>query len=274
MDVPVRNVCALVAYDGTDYYGFQVQNGVPTIQGALEEALQQCVGTFCRVTGSGRTDTGVHARGQVVAARVPWRHDLSALNRAWNSHLPRAIVVRQIAEAPEGFHPRFSAVSRTYRYSVFHPESGYAGISLQRFPLFDRFALVEPQSLNLMAMNAAATSLLGEHDFITFGQPPQGDNSVRRIFQAEWRPVQCDVPELDSHPLQQVVFTITANAFLRRMVRNIVGTLLEIGRGSRDIEDVGRILLARKRSLSAGPAPAQGLVLERVDYPEQYSFFS
>ncbi len=268
-----RTIAALVAYDGTDFYGFQVQDGVPTIQGALEEALAACTGHFARIAGSGRTDTGVHARGQVVSATVTWRHSLEALQRAWNSHLPPAVLVRRVVAAPPGFHPRFSATSRTYRYTVHQPVSSTEGVLLSRFPLVDRYSLVEPRPLDLAAMNQAAAHLVGEHDFATFGQPPQGESTVRRIFQAEWQPVHCDLPSLDPRPLQPLVFTVTANAFLRRMVRNLVGTLLEVGRGRRSPEDVRQALAGQQRDLSAPPAPARGLVLERVQYPAEFELF-
>ncbi len=268
-----RAIVALVAYDGTDYYGFQIQEGVPTIQGVLEEALAACTGHFARITGSGRTDTGVHARGQVVSATVTWRHSLEALQRAWNSHLPQAVLVRRVVAAPPGFHPRFSAVRRTYRYTIHQPMTLDQPALLGRFPLVDRFSLVEPRPLDLAAMNQAAAFLVGEHDFATFGQPPQGESTVRRIFQAEWRPVRCDLPSLDPHPLQQVVFTVTANAFLRRMVRNLAGTLLEVGRGRRSPEEVRQALEGQQRELSAPPAPARGLVLERVQYPAEFKLF-
>jgi tRNA pseudouridine38-40 synthase len=108
----------VVAYDGTSYHGFQFQVGQPTIQGSLEEALGRCAEPLGRVAGAGRTDTGVHAVGQVVGVQVRWRHSLDALQRAWNAHLPPDITVRRLVEAPPTFHPRFSAVQRTYRYTV------------------------------------------------------------------------------------------------------------------------------------------------------------
>jgi tRNA pseudouridine38-40 synthase len=145
---------------------------------------------------------------------------------------------------------------------------------VRRSPLTDRYALYEPGVLDVDAMNAAVCPLLGEHDFVTFGQPPQGENSVRCLKQAEWQVVSHDLLALEPQPMCQLVFTITANAFLRHMVRNLVGSLLEVGRGRWPVEAVNQALVARERSQSAPPAPARGLVLERVNYPEPWSLFS
>ncbi len=262
---PQRRICALIAYDGTSFNGFQVQNGVQTVQGTLEVALEQVVGSFCRIIGSGRTDTGVHARGQVVATTVNWRHSLDALARAWNHYLPSSILVHAVAEAPAGFHPRFSATSRTYSYVVYHP-SVESHRRWTHFPTLDRFAVVEAQRLDVDSMNAASAILQGEHDFATFGQPPQGEVTVRRVSCMVWHVSSPALPELSTLPLEKLVFSVTANAFLRRMVRNLVGTLLAVGRGEWQLDDVVAALAACDRSRSAPPASPQGLVLERVDY--------
>lgn len=270
---PDRQICALVTYDGTEFNGFQIQNGVPTIQGALEVALQQVVGQFCRVVGSGRTDTGVHARGQVISSEAPWQHSLAALERAWNHFLPPAILIREVAAAPTGFHPRFSATSRTYRYTVYHP-TGSSIHRWLRFPLLDRYALIEREQLAVEAMNDAAQLLLGEHDFGTFGQPPQGEVTVRHIHEIGWQQLGEGPCHLLDVPLEPLIFTVRANAFLRRMVRNLVGSLLAVGRGEWQREDVADALAACDRSRSAAPAPPNGLVLERVDYGPYPALFS
>lgn len=269
------HICGIVAYDGTDYHGFQVQRGVATIQGTLEAALSSVATLDGRVVGAGRTDTGVHATGQVIALRIVWRHSVEALQRAWNAHLPPTIVVRNLQLAPLGFHPRFSATCRTYRYTIVQAErnsSSAAHAALQtRSPLTDRFALYETKPLDLGSLCRASAYLIGEHDFATFGQPPQGENTVRRVFQADWQLVKSDLPALNRYPGEQIVFTVTANAFLRQMVRNLVGTLLEVGRGHWTPEDVQAALAARHRSRCASPAPPQGLVLEVVEYPTHLS---
>ena len=269
---PERTVCALVAYEGTTFNGFQVQDGVETVQGALEVALEQVTGCFCRVLASGRTDTGVHARGQVVSVALPWRHSLDSLARAWNHFLPTTVLVRCVSEAPDGFHPRFSATSRTYSYTVYCPLPG-TRFRWAHFPMLDRYALIEPYILDVELMNLASAVLKGEHDFATFGQPPQGEVTVRCISKIGWQ-FQPHLLQRADVDLQAVVFTVSANAFLRRMVRNLVGTLLAVGRGEWTVEDVAAALTARERSCSAPPAPPQGLVLERVDYLEHPQLFA
>lgn len=263
--MPDRSICALVAYDGTDFSGFQMQANAPSIQGALEQGLQQLTGHFYRVHGSGRTDTGVHAHGQVVGVTLTWKHSLATLREGWNRYLPEAIVVRQVVEAPVGFHPRFSATERTYRYTVYCPLAD-ALENVRRFPLFDRFALVEKTPLDVAAMNQAAAILVGEHDFATFGQPTQGESTVRRIDELHWIAETESLIRLDSPNLQRLVLTATANGFLRRMVRNLAGTLLEVGRGRWHLADVSAALAAMDRGRCASPVPPNGLVLERVEY--------
>jgi len=267
-----RSVCALVAYDGTAYSGFQVQANAPTIQGALEEGLERLTGQFSRVHGAGRTDAGVHAHGQVIRVAIRWKHTLDALCQAWNRYLPEAIVIRRVVEAPVDFHPRFSAARRTYRYTVYHPAVGVLE-NAPRFPLFDRFALVEKAPLDVQAMNLAAAILSGEHDFGTFGQPTYGDSTVRRVEECRWNVEEGPVLRLDSPHLQRLVLTVTANGFLRRMVRNLAGTMLEVGRGAWPLDDVGAALEAVDRSRSAPPVPPNGLVLERVEYSEHPHLF-
>ncbi len=259
-------VAALAGYDGTAYNGFQVQADVPTIQAQLEEAL----GTFTtlqgRIVGSGRTDTGVHARGQVVAATVQWRHELDDLRRAWNAHLPKDIVIRQVIAPPAGFHPRFSAVQRTYRYFL---REG-AG----REPLSSRYALDVSQRLDVAAMQAAAAELVGTHNFATFGRPPQGENTIRTVFAADWHIDSSDLPPVGLQDERRLVFTITANAFLQHMVRKVVGSLLEVGEGRWSVERFACALQAADGAQSAPPAPPCGLVLETVTYPEEWQLFA
>ena len=184
-------VAGLVAYDGTDYHGFQIQRSEPTIQSALEEALIACSGCQSRIVGSGRTDSGVHASGQAIAATVEWKHSVADLQNAWNAHLPSAIAIRQLVAAPSKFHPRFSAQQRTYRYTVYdfpgHIEQPNQARVPKVSPLIDRFALFVPQHLDAAAMATAAALFVGQHDFLTFGRPPQGDNSVRTVNDATWQ---------------------------------------------------------------------------------------
>lgn len=267
-DPTPQSVAALVAYDGTDYCGFQVQPGVPTIQGTLEAALGTFTSLVGRVVGAGRTDSGVHARGQVVTAHVHWRHDCDALQRAWNAHLPPSIVVRAVQTVPVLFHPRFSATARTYRYFVVEHDSQFWSAP-RTSPLTDRFALYVSKALDSTAMQEAAALLVGTHDFATFGVPPQGEQTVRTVYEATWQLVKSDLPTLEPQSDHLWAFTIRANAFLRHMVRNLTGALLAVGRGEWRVEDVQSALHAKDRHESLPPAPAAGLMLERIEYPAE-----
>ena len=260
-------VSALVAYDGSAYRGFQYQANAASIQCELEAALDQVAERRGRVAGAGRTDAGVHASGQVIAVQVHWQHDLAALQRAWNVHLPAAITVRRLVEVPDEFHPRRSALSRTYRYTVRQGGGEGPVRAPRRSPLTDQFALYVVRPLDAQAMQQAAQVLVGSHDFATFGQPPQGESTRRTVYTAEWRVVREDLPPLGDYPGPKLVFTVTANAFLRQMVRCFVASLLTVGRGQWSVEDLAEALAAADRSRSAPPAPPQGLVLEKVTYP-------
>lgn len=242
-----RRVMAVIEYDGTDYLGFQWQAKGRTIQGEVERALAEVTRTETRVVGAGRTDAGVHAVGQVISFVPRWKHSLPELQRAMNALLPGDIAVRQVAWVADDFHPRFSAVSREYRYTILNQPF--------RSPLARRFAYHYPRPLDVEVMARAAKCLVGSHDFAAFGRPPQGDNTVRRVYRAG-----CTRQE------QFIHFDIVANAFLYRMVRNIVGTLLLVGVGDLSPEEFEEILRAKDRRKAGPTAPAHGLCLMRVNY--------
>jgi tRNA pseudouridine38-40 synthase len=245
---PLRLVRALVSYDGTDYHGFQILSDKPSVQGTLEQVLQRLTRQQTRIRYAGRTDAGVHAEGQVIAADVAWRHSLVDLERAWNALLPADIAVRAVTEVTDAsFHPRFSARSRVYRYTVW--------TAPWRSPLHRRYAHHEPKPLDVLRMNQAAALLAGSHDFASFGQPTQGESTVREVLRAGWQ-----------RNGALLHFEIEANAFLRRMVRTVVGTLLDVGAGRRSVEAVGQVLAAQDRALASRPAPACGLCLVEVKY--------
>jgi tRNA pseudouridine38-40 synthase len=254
---------ATVAYDGTEFAGFQVQVAQRTVQGELEAALAKITQSPVRVIGAGRTDSGVHARGQVVAFRTQWRRSVPELQRAWNAVLPKDVAVWNLQKADESFHPRFSARSRTYRYTVWnHPI---------RDPLLRRTALWYPRLLDLATMNEAALLLVGEHDFATFGSSSQGTNTIRRVVLAEWtrkHPSSTGhkYPSSTGHKEETLCFDIEANAFLNRMARSIVGTLLQVGTGELSVREFGERFAAAERSRSRATAPAHGLCLMAVKY--------
>lgn len=248
-----RYVRATVAYDGTDFLGFQWQADGRTVQGTLEAALRQVARNDVRVTAAGRTDAGVHALGQVIGFRVEWRHALDDLQRALNAVLPADVVVMDLGLAPEGWHPRFSATRRHYRYTVLN--------QTLRSPLERRYAHLVGQPLHLDLLQAAAEVLVGVHDFASFGRPMQdGETTVRCILSAGW---QQDGNERGS---ARFIFDVVGNAFLRSMVRALVAAQLQVGSGAWSVERLTAVLSARERALAAPPAPPCGLCLMQVEY--------
>ena len=242
-----RYLRATVAYDGTDFCGFQVQAEQRTVQGELEAALATITQEPVRIAGAGRTDSGVHAVGQVVSFHTTWQRTLAQLHRAWNAVLPKDVVVWSLTEADPAFHPRFDAQSRAYRYTIWnHPV---------RNPMLRRTALWQQRTLDLAKMAEAARLLGGEHDFATFGSPPQGNSTIRRIYRATW-----------ARDEEKLYLDIEGNAFLYRMVRSIVGTLLQVGTGELSVEGFASLLAAADRSLAGPTAPAHGLCLMVVKY--------
>jgi tRNA pseudouridine38-40 synthase len=245
---------ALLSYDGTAYLGFQRQAGdAPTIQGAVERALMAVSGHQVTVIGAGRTDTGVHATGQVIAFDVEWAHSADALARAVNAALPADIALWAVVQH-EGFHPRFDALSRTYRYTV--------ALAPHRLPLARHRAWWIRAELDGDAMQQAAERLIGRHDFAAFGQPPQGDNTVRTVVASQWATAE-------RPGYTEWVYTIEADAFLQHMVRRIVGALVDVGRGSLTHEGFAALLDGAALRQKGSIAPPQGLVLEYVRYADE-----
>ena len=251
---------AMLSYDGTDYSGFQVQPIVPTIQGEIERVLERLVGAPVRVHGSGRTDAGVHARGQVVHFEAHWGHTDEDLCRAMNALLAPDIAIQSVSSVEATFHARFGAVRRQYAYSVH--------CSPVRVPFLERYSHRLSSALDVQAMDRAARGLEGTHDFAAFGQPPGGHNTVRTVFRAGWQEVAPDpcLSILGGH-VRCYRFEIEANAFLRGMVRRIVGGLLQVGTGTMRPAEFQEIMLGRDIHRSAPPAPPCGLCLWQVQYP-------
>ncbi len=251
MDVTLEHrYRATVEYDGTDFLGYQIQADGRTVQGEIEKSLNRVTQSIVRIDGAGRTDAGVHATGQVIAFNVIWRHTLQDLHRALNATLPHDIIISDLKITEPTFHPRFKALSRTYHYQIIN----------QRWPgvLQRRYAYHINNRLSVPAMNQASQVLLGSHNFASFGKPPQGNNPVRSVMEAQWATISSN----------HLIFVITANAFLYRMVRTIVGTLVQVGLGRLVVDDVEDILDAQDLSRSASPSPAHGLCLVNVTYPD------
>jgi tRNA pseudouridine38-40 synthase len=229
--------------------GFQRQAAGRTVQGELERALGRIGWTGAAVLGAGRTDSGVHASGQVAAFDLEWGHGAEALGRALNANLPPDIAVAALAECPPEFHPRYGARSRRYRYTLYNRPV--------RSPLAARYSWQVWPELAVPEMQAAARTLLGRQDFATFGaDPDQGSNTVRNVMQAEW----------SAGTEGWLTFDIQADAFLHRMVRALVGALKRVGQGDLTGADFAGILAARDRAQCPPIAPPQGLCLVEVLY--------
>ena len=239
-----------LAYDGTDYVGWQRQANGVSIQSLLEDALRALDGRDVRVTGAGRTDAGVHALGQVAAFTIERTLSSDAVLRALNAHLPDAIRVLVADEVAPTFHPRFCACTKTYRYRIWNGDV----IS----PFERRYAWHLTGTLDLDAMRAAARLVEGRHDFATFqASGGSATTSQREVFSSRF---DCQSPT----PL--LVYDITGSGFLRHMVRNIVGSLVEVGRGRRPAGWIGDLLALRDRTVAGTTAPAMGLFLVSVEY--------
>jgi len=277
VDRPRRNVSLLVAYDGTDFRGFAESDNVATVMGTLRATLEQVLQVELDLTAAGRTDAGVHGWGQVVTGRIPAGADLVRLQQSVNRMCAPVIAIREAEWVDDGFDARFSATSRAYRYDVWnHPHPN---------PLVARTSWHVPYELDLEAMNEAATHLIGEHDFASFCRRPKvldgyPEKSLVRVLQrADWHRVpspgsgsegsdsgSADESRDADSPHGMLRFEIAASSFCHQMVRSVVGTLVEVGRGRRDAASVSATLDARERS-SAGPvAPPTGLVLWHVGF--------
>jgi tRNA pseudouridine38-40 synthase len=256
---PSSTPCTLaltVAYDGADFAGFARQPEQRTVQGALETALRTALRVGVETVGAGRTDAGVHALGQVLS--FPWDDpavDRTALLRSLNALAGEGISVREIRVAREGFSARFDAVRREYRYRI---------VTGPAMPLFlKRFVWWSTNLLDVGAMRVAAAHLVGEHDFRSFcvAESAGGKRTVRRVE-------VLDIGEEEHLGERCLVVRVVGNAFLHSMVRTIVGSLVEVGRGRRDPAWVAEALGALDRNAAGPTAPAQGLTLWHVEYPE------
>lgn len=241
----------VVEYDGTGYAGFQWQGNVPTIQAELETALHKLSGRFCRIYGSSRTDSGVHALGQVVSFSTGSGLQARDYIGGLNHYLPAGIAVREAYRTRPGFDVRREALSRQYRYNIINRAS--------RSPLYQATSLRVAGRLDTELMNLACGYLVGKHDFASFATPmgPMG-STVRRVNTA-----RIDRQE------ETVVFTIEANAFLPHQVRNTVGLLIKVGRGRMTGYEFKGIMDAARPGLAQPTAPARGLVLYRVNYARE-----
>jgi tRNA pseudouridine38-40 synthase len=242
-----------VEYDGSAYAGFQRQTCLPTVQGALEAAVRELTGCAGKVSGSGRTDAGAHATGQVVSFLVKSRLDDAVLLRALNAHLPEDIALQELTTTDRSFDPRRHATRREYHYLVLNRPTPS--------PLWRGRAYHVSRKLDLGAMSAAAQLLVGIHDFRAFATPSSpAQSAVREIYGLQVG-AEDDI----------VRFRVAGSGFMRHMIRSIVGTLIRVGRGELPAEHVRIILGSRDRASAAAPAPAQGLYLVDVSFAQDPS---
>jgi len=268
-----------LAYDGTEFRGWQVQPGQPTVQGELQAALGRVVGESPLPQGSGRTDAGVHALGQVASFALEARIPAESLRRALNRTLPESIRILEVEMAPGTFHARHSATAKTYEYRVFleRPAPGGAVVCP---PFLARYVYSYPWPLDFEALEQAARLFIGTHDFLSFAATdpdsaarergeldadqgePGGPGAVRTIFGSSWEQKPIDHSAL-------LIYRVRGSGFLHHMVRNVVGTMLDVGRGYRRADQIPAIIAARSRSATGPTAPARGLFLHSVEYGDE-----
>jgi len=258
-----RNFKISLAYDGSEFHGWQIQPGLPTVQGTLAECLKRLTGEEVLPQGSGRTDAGVHALAQIASVRlespIPERNLVIALNDA----LPPSVRVNSIEVVSDDFHARHSAKAKTYRYRIYRDAICP--------PFLARYVYHDPYPMNEEALRRSSEHVVGKHDFTSFAASDpersariaesreegeeQGASNVRTIHSSQW-----------TRTNEELVYTVRGDGFLHHMVRNLVGTFLQVGKGALKIEDVPRILAARDRSAAGPTAPACGLYLLSVEY--------
>lgn len=245
----LTKIALLVEYDGSRYHGFQLQKNLPTIQGEIERALKRLTGYRVRVIAASRTDTGVHARGQVVSFRTKSSLAPRTFINGLNYYLPRDIAVKAAYKASDSFSVRSHALSREYKYYILNGQT--------RSPIWEGFSYLVTGELDIAAMNLAAQALVGEHDLSSFASNlgVEIKSTRRRVYQAR---VYRDG--------ELVIFNMVANSFLPHQVRNTVGALIRIGLGRMTLEEFHSIMEAKKIGLAGPAAPACGLCLMKVNY--------
>lgn len=255
----MKTVRLTIAYDGTNYHGWQVQPNGISIQQVLQEKLAVITGAEVPVLSAGRTDAGVHALGQIAAFRTLSRHEPEVFLRALNATLPADIRVLDAAAAEDAFHPRFDAVKKTYAYII----ANCRDLS----PFAARYAWKIPHPLQIDRMQAASACLLGRHDFSAFRASGCGARTTVRSMETIDIAAHSGIDFLGLRLEGEfIVFRITADAFLRHMARNMVGTLVEVGLKKREADAVPELLRSKNRPDAGPTAPACGLFLERIFY--------
>jgi tRNA pseudouridine38-40 synthase len=263
----LRRFALLLQYDGASFHGWQLQPDLPTVQGVLERVLSRLTGGVrVPVTGSGRTDTGVHATGQVASVDLPRSWTPEALGRSLNALLPSSIRASDVCEVASTFHPRFDARRRRYVYRV-----GTGPLAHSPFLAPTCWALRAGPAVEPARLAAAARHLVGIHNFRAFARSGQEERGHQcEVFEAEWSPWSTESPPFASAAPLGWIFQITANRYLHHMVRYLVGTQVAAARGLRPVDDLGLLLRdgPGRGRLTSPPAPPGGLFLDRVEYED------
>ncbi len=259
----MRNIKFAIAYDGTDFCGWQTQPGQITVQGTMVDVLEQLAQQRLTIHAAGRTDAGVHAAGQVVNFKTESMLPPEELQRAFNALLPPSIRVNAAEEVSPDFHSRWDALAKTYRYRIFR------GRVVP--PFFWKYVHQDSCEMNYEAMGEAAGHFVGEHDFTSFAASTGSEEddrertTVRTIYRSEFLRVQnSDIPGAG----EEWVYVVRGRSFMRNMVRKMVGTLVEVGRGKLSPADLPELFALRDRTKSGATMPPQGLCLESVEYPD------
>jgi tRNA pseudouridine38-40 synthase len=245
----MRNIKLAIEYDGTNYHGWQIQPNAVSIQETIEDRLKKITQEEIRLIAAGRTDAGVHAIEQVANFFTKSQLDINNIQRGLNSLLTPDIIIKEISEAEQDFHARYSAKSKIYRYVILN----------QRFPspLYRNFSWFIPFKLNIKEMKNAVQCLIGEHDFSSFkASRCNSHNPIREVYGIS----------LHKDTKGFIIFEIEANAFLKQMVRNIVGTIADVGKGKIGVSKFEEILRAKDRKKAGITAPPQGLFLVKIKY--------
>ncbi len=252
-EVNIRNIRIFIAYDGTNYLGWQVQPKGPTVQGVIQEVLSKLLGHKVKLKAAGRTDAGVHALYQVAHFLTTSDRPVEVIYKAVNAMLPQDIVIWKVEEVDFKFHSQRHALKKNYVYYIYNYPV--------RNPLVRLYSWWVPEKLDIEAMKECLPLIIGEKDFASFRKSGTDiKTTVRTIYDANIKRVPGR-----KHVL---VFEITGRGFMRYMVRNIVGALVEVGRGNLTVKDFQKIMEARDRKVAPPPAPPQGLVLKKIEYPE------
>ena len=259
----MRNIKMSIAYDGTDFCGWQAQPGQVTVQGALMDVLERLTGSVATIHAAGRTDAGVHAAGQVVNFKTESQISAEEFQRAFNALLPPSIRVDSAHEVHLDFHSRWHAQAKTYRYRIFR------GRVVP--PFLWKYVQHDHSEMNFHAMAEAACHFIGEHDFTSFAASTDSEEddrertTIRTIYRSEW----LRIPYANSvSPSEEWVYVVRGKSFVRHMVRKLVGTLCDVGRGRLVPSNLPKLMAMRDRSKSGPTMPPHGLCLENVEYPD------